>query len=337
MRLRYYIIRRLVLLIPVILGVALITFGISHVIPADPARAWAGEKATDEYVEQLREAYHLNEPLYIQFFYYVDSLSHGDLGTSPTTGRPVIDDLKDYFPATLELTLVSMVIAIVVGIPLGVLSATKKDRPVDHITRIFSLSGVSMPIFWLGLLMILAFSFHIDLLPSGGRIDEWLGPPTRITNLYILDSLLTLDGTRLMSSIEHIIMPAICLAYATLALITRMTRSSMLEVLNQDYIKSAKAKGLPERTVIYKHALRNALIPTTTVMGLAFGSLLGGAVLTETIFSWPGIGRYAVDAIVGLDFSAIMGFTLLVALVYVLANLIVDILYAVLDPRIRYE
>lgn len=337
MRLIDYIIRRIFLIIPVLIGVSLITFTLSHVIPGDPARLYAGEQAKPEQVEQVRKNLRLDKPTHIQYYYYMKGLIHGDLGNSISEGgRPVSEAIKGYFPATFELTLISMFLCLIMGIPLGVLSATKKDKTTDHITRVIALSGVSMPIFWLGLLLQLLFFYKMGWLPATGRIGDFVTPPKHITGLYIIDSILTRNRIAFVSSVKHILMPAFCLSYHSMGIILRMTRSSMLEVSRQDYIRTARAKGLSERSVVYKHTLRNALIPTTTVAGLAFGGLLGGAVLTETIFAWPGMGRYAVTAIMSLDYPAIMGFALLMAVIYTLANLIVDILYAVLDPRIRY-
>ncbi|MFQ6087333.1 MAG: ABC transporter permease [Candidatus Methanofastidiosia archaeon] len=341
MKMRDYILRRLLLLIPVMFGVTLITFFLSHVIPADPAAAWAGgPKASETAIENIREAYHLNDPLYVQYLIYLKGILKGDLGYSPVTHRPVLKELKDYFPATMELTIFSMLLAIVIGIPTGVISAVKKDKPMDHFTRIFALLGVSIPIFWLGLLLQLTFYFKLGWLPDpGGRVNDFVimkYPLKKITKLYLVDSLIAGNWPIFVDTLKHLIMPAIALSYASTAIITRMTRSSMLEVLGQDYIRTARAGGLSERVVIYKHALRNALIPTTTVIGLSFAGLLGGAVLTETVFYWPGMGRYVVNALTTLDFPTIMGFVVIIAVIFVTANLIVDIIYAFLDPRIRY-
>ena len=332
MKLWQYIARRLLLLLPVIIGVTLITFTISFVIPANPARAWAGPKAPPSVVEKMRIEYHLNDPIYVQYYYYITGVFTGNWGYSHSEKRPVIQCLANYFPATFELTIWAMAIAIPSGIYLGVVSAVKRNKIQDHLSRVFALSGVSMPIFWLGLLLILVFYTYLGLFPASGR---GIAPTHVYTGLWILDSILSGDWHALAIDVWHIILPAITLSYATLALMTRMTRSSMLEVLRLDYIKTAKAKGLSKKVVIYRHALRNALIPTLTVSGLAFAGLLGGAVLTETIFAWPGMGRYAYQAISTLDYPAIMGVTLLMAIIFVIANLIVDIMYAYLDPRIK--
>ncbi|MDI6855345.1 MAG: ABC transporter permease [Candidatus Thermoplasmatota archaeon] len=333
MKLWHYIIRRLLLLIPILLGVSIIVFALAHSIPGDPAYMWAGGiKSTPEQVNITKEKFKLNEPLHIQYFYYLSNLFHGDLGISATTGNPVARDLITYFPATFELTTFATIIAIIIGIPLGVVSATKRDKLPDILSRIFALAGASIPIFWLGLALKYIFYYRLGILPAIGRGEV----AQTITGLYTIDNLIVGRLDLLVDNIKHLIMPSICLAFVMLATITRVMRSSMLEVLGEDYIRTARAKGLRERKVIYKHALRNALIPTVTVIGMSYGALLAGSVLTETIFSWDGIGCYAVDAIKNLDYSAIMGFTLLVAFIFVIANLIVDILYCIIDPRIRY-
>lgn len=331
-----YITRRLILLIPVLIGVTIITFVVSHVIPADPAMHFAGgPKAQPETIERIREELHLNEPLWAQYFYYLNDIIHFDLGKSYLESRPVTDSLAQYFPATLELTIFAMLISIPLGMVGGIISAVKRNKLSDHITRFIAIVGYSLPIFWLALMFQYAFAYQIPILPLEGRLSIGVSAPPPITGLFIVDSLLAGDLEACGSALYHLLMPAFTLGFATLALILRMTRSSMLEVMGADYIRTARAKGLSERTVILKHALRNALIPTVTVSGLSFGALLGGAVLTETIFNWPGMGRFAASAVIGLDFNSVMGFTLVVAITYVLANLIVDLLYAVIDPRVK--
>lgn len=331
-----FIVRRLLLLIPVLIGVTIITFVISHVIPADPAIAFAGgPKAQPETIERIREELHLNEPIYIQYFYYLNDLIHFNLGKSYLESRPVTDALSQYFPATFELTVIAMLISIPLGIIGGIISAIRRNKLSDQITRFIAIIGYSLPIFWLALMFQYLFAYQFPILPLEGRLGIGLAAPDSITGLYILDSILTGNLETLGSSLYHIFMPAFTLGFATLALILRMTRSSMLEVMGMDYIRTARAKGLSERKVIFKHALRNALIPTVTVSGLQFGALLGGAVLTESIFNWPGMGRFAANAVLGLDFNSVMGFTLVVAIIYVIANLIVDLLYAVIDPRVK--
>jgi peptide/nickel transport system permease protein len=331
-----FLIRRLFLLSFVLLGVSLLTFSISHIIPADPARQAAGPHATTKQVELLRQKLGLDHSLPEQYWMYMNGLLHGDLGYSLYSRRNVVEDVKDYFPATIELTIVAMLICLVIGIPLGVLSAVYRNKWPDHLTRVVCIGGVGLPIFWLALLFQLLFYRWLDILPAGGRIDPSLNPPHLITGLYILDSLLTGNWKVLWSSLYHIAMPAFTLAFASLAWIARITRSSMLDTLSQDFIRTARGKGLSENKVIYVHALRNALIPTVTLIGLQTGALLAGTFLVEIIFSWPGIGFYTVNSIMAMDFNAIMSTTLLVAVVYSLANLVVDILYVTLDPRIKY-
>jgi peptide/nickel transport system permease protein len=336
MKLRYYIIRRLLLLIPIIFGITFVAFFLSHII-GDPTSAYTGERTPEAVRELIIEIHHLNDPIYIQYFYYIDSLLHLDLGISPTDGnRPVIESIANYFPATIELTVTAMIISVIVGIPLGMISATHKDRPLDHGSRVFSLAGVSLPIFWLGLILLYLFYFIIPIFPSGGRLDIGSPPPPPVTGLYTIDSLLAGDLGKFAEAVKHLILPAVTLSFASLAIITRMMRSSMLEVLGQDYIRTARSKGLTERAVNLRHAMKNAMIPTTTVIGLAVGALLSGTVLTEIIYRWPGLGRWSVEAITRLDHAAIMGFVLLVAIIFVMSNLIVDIIYSFLDPRIRY-
>ncbi len=341
MKIYEYVIRRLLLLVPVLIGITLITFFLSHMV-GDPAAAWLTEKtAGNEALRaQIIKAHHLDEPMVTQYYYYLVDLSHLDLGiTGKNAGsRPVIDVLVEKFPATLEMALVSMVMCIIMGIPLGIISAIKKDKWPDHIVRIFSLIGVSMPIFWFGCLLQLLLAYQLGWLPLHGRFpgsSSGFYPPTHVTGLYLIDSLLEPNLDKFFLSLKHLIMPAFCLAYLYLAVVARMMRSSMLETMTQDFIRTARAKGLSEFKVVFKHALRNALTPTVTVVGLAFGGLLSGAVLTETIFSWPGLGRYSTQAILNSDFASIMGFTLLVVLAYVIANLVVDVLYVYLDPRVK--
>lgn len=331
-----YIVRRLLLLIPVLIGVTIITFTVSHVIPADPARAFAGgPKAQPETIARIRAELHLDKPIWEQYFYYLNDLIHFNLGKSYLENRMVTDSLAQYFPATFELTIFAMLISVPLGIIGGIISAIRQNKISDHITRIIAIVGYSLPIFWLALMLQYALAYQIPIFPLEGRLSIGMVPPSTFTGLYFVDSIVSGNGATLISSLHHLILPAFTLGFATLAIILRMTRSSMLEVMGTDYIRTARAKGLPERKVIYKHALRNALIPTLTVTGLQFGGLLSGAVLTETIFNWPGMGRFAARAVLGLDFNSVMGFTLVVAIIYVIANLIVDLLYAVIDPRVK--
>jgi peptide/nickel transport system permease protein len=282
--------------------------------------------------------HHLNDPIPVQYVYYINDILHFNLGLSASEGgRPVADALAQYFPATLELTIAAMILTLLIGIPIGILSGIRKDRIEDHIVRVFSLCGVSIPIFWFGLILQYVFFLKLGWLPLGGRLPDAMVPPPAVTGLYTVDSLLAGQWNTFVQAVLHLIMPAFCLSFSSLAVISRLTRSSMLEAMSQDFVRTARAKGLSERAVVLKHALRNALIPTTTMAGLAFGGLLSGAVLTETVFMWPGIGRYSTRAITSNDFASIMGFTLLVVVVYVVMNLVVDLLYVYLDPRVKYE
>ncbi len=335
MNLKAYLIRRMLSLFPVLLGVSFITFAISHLIPADPVRVWAGARATAEQIDIIAAQYHLYEPIHLQYFYYLSDLLHFNLGISPTTNRPVAQDLAEYFPATLELAICSMFIIIIFGVFLGVLAAFQKNKALDKIVKGVAALGISMPIFWLGLVLQLIFYYQLGLFPYGGRISG-VPPPMHITGLYILDSLLTLNLEALLNSMWCLALPSFTLGFGLMGIILRHTRASMLEILSQDYITAARARGLPERKVLFKHALKNALIPTATMGGFLFSLLLGGAVVTETVFAWPGIGRYAVGSMLSLDFPAIMGVTLLAAVIYVIVNFTVDIIYVLLDPRIGY-
>ncbi|MEM2943742.1 MAG: ABC transporter permease [Methanomassiliicoccales archaeon] len=338
MKLGAYIIRRLLLLIPVLLGVSVFIFTLTRV-GGDPAAAYIHEKMTDDQIARIYEKFHLNDPIYVQYWYWLDGILHGDWGYSKTARAPVTTAIARYLPATFELTLISIIIAVSVGIGLGTISAVRRNKPVDHATRIMALSGVSLPIFWLGLMLQLVFYSRLRWFPAGGRYDELLylsqGSITKYTGFWTLDTLLNGNLTLFADALWHLILPAITLSFGTIAIITRIMRSSMLEVLGQEYVKTARSKGLPEKVVIKKHARKNALIPTTTVVGLSFGGLLGGAVLTETIFQWPGMGQWSTRAIITNDWASILGFVLVTAIIYVIANLVVDILYAFLDPRVR--
>ncbi|EPL6169799.1 TPA: ABC transporter permease [Klebsiella aerogenes] len=320
-------------LILVVAGVCVITFIISHLIPGDPARLLAGDRASDEIVRHIRQQLGLDLPLWQQFARYVDALLHGDLGTSIRTGRPVLEDLKTFFPATLELAFCALLIALVVGIPLGVLSAVYRNRWTDHLVRLMALTGISTPAFWLGLGVIVLFYGKLDWLPGSGRLDDWFDPPTRVSGFYLLDSLLEGNIEVFFNALQHLILPAATLAFVHLGIVARQIRSAILEQLNEDYIRTALASGLPKFTIVVRYALPNALIPSITVLGLALGDLLYGAVLTETVFAWPGMGAYVVSSIQALDFPAVMGFAIVVSFAYVLVNLVVDLLYLWIDPR----
>lgn len=331
----YIIRRRLTLLILVVFGVTVVTFAISHMIPGDPARLMAGDRATPEIVANMRERLGLDQPLYKQYFSYVAGIAQGDFGRSIRTGRPVSEDLLRFFPATMELGAVAMLFSILVGIPLGVASAVYKDRFIDQVTRTISVTGISTPAFWLGLLLILIFYGHLNWLPASGRLGSNIAAPPVITGFMLIDTLLAGDLPAFKSALAHIILPAFTLGFVHLGIVTRQIRSSMLEAMQEDYIRTARAGGLKRRQIVFGHALRNALIPSVTVIGLAFGDLLYGAVLTETVFAWPGMGAYVVQSIHALDFPAIMGFTVVASAAYVVINLLVDLTYMVLDPQIR--
>jgi peptide/nickel transport system permease protein len=330
-----FLIRRLAGLALVLVGVSLITFALTQVVPVDPALAALGQNAREEQITAFRRQYGLDRPPVQQYVAYVGRLLQGNLGTSIRTRRPVADDLRDYLPATLELALAAMGVALVLGISLGIVAAVRRNSWVDGLARIFALVGGSLPIFFLGLLMLALFYTKLRWLPGPGRLDAYLTPPSRVTGMYTVDSLLAGDARALSSSLRHLVLPAITLGYFSTAVLLRMTRSAMLEVLQQDYVRTARAKGLRESVVLLRHALKNAMIPVLTTVGVTFGSLLSGAVLTETIFAWPGLGRYATASAVSLDFPAVMGVTLVSAVVYPVVNLLVDIGYHALDPRIR--
>jgi peptide/nickel transport system permease protein len=331
-----YIINRILMLIPVLLGVSIIVFLIMRVFSPDPAPIVLGQHATQEATEAWRQVNGLNDPIYLQYFSFLKGALTGDFGTSYYTKAPVIKEIFARFPATIELAIVAIILASFLGILIGVISAVKKNSLIDNAGMLLALIGVSMPIFWLGILLIIFFSGTLHWLPSNGRINPLL-QPLHITGFYLIDSLISGNTTTFMDALKHLILPASALAMYSMAIITRMTRSSMLDTLQQDYIRTARAKGVPESKVVYKHALRNGLIPIVTVIGLQLGSLLGGAVLTETVFSWPGIGAYTVACILKSDFPVVQGVVLLVATIFVLMNLLVDVVYAFLDPRIKYS
>lgn len=331
-----YVLRRLAVTVPLLFGVTVVVFAFVHLIPGDAARSILGQHASADSLESLRKELGLTDPLPIQYGRFIGHLVQGDLGRSLVTGSPVAAELRQRFPATLELTLAAMAIAIVGGVPAGILSAVRPRSLIDHISRLVALLGVSIPIFWLGLMLIWYGALVLGWFPPSGRlsVDTTLQP---ITNLYTLDALLTGNLSAWLDAVWHLALPSLALSTIPLAIVARMTRSSILDTLGKDYIRTAHAKGLPVRRVVTKHALRNALIPVLTVIGLYFGSLLGGAVLTESIFSWPGVGRLAYQAVLQRDFPVIQGSILIVSVTFILINLLVDLLYAVLDPRIQYE
>ncbi|HUX40635.1 MAG TPA: ABC transporter permease [Rectinemataceae bacterium] len=334
-----FIVRRMLFLVFLILGVSLIVFIISHTVPSDPVLANLSQRNMDnkEMVDAFRAKWGLDKPLAVQYAIYLGALVKGDLGLSIRTQRPVSMDLAQYFPATMELAIFAMLLAVVFGIFFGVISAIKRNTGLDRLIRGMSVLGASVPSFWLALMVLLLFYVVLGIAPGPGRLGPRFSAPHAVTGFFVVDALLAGDLSTAKDALAHLVLPGMVLAAFTMGLITRTTRSSLLEILSQDYIRTARAKGLAEREVITRHALGNALIPVVTVIGLGFGNLLGGMVLVETIFAWPGIGRYAYQAARNLDFPAIIGVSILIAVNYVIINLIVDILYGVLDPRVRYE
>ena len=328
-----YILRRIMIMIPTLLGVSIIVFMMLHITPGDPAELLLGERATEQALNELREHLGLNEPLHVQYGLFLKRLLQGDLGETIWTRQKVWIEVKQRFPATIELSVFALGISCFLGIILGIISATRQYSIFDYLSMVGALAGVSMPIFWLGLVFMLIFSLNLGWLPLSGRlsIDVEL---EIITNFYIVDAILTRNWVALRDVIWHLIMPAVTLSTIPTAIVARMTRSAMLEVLRQDYIKTAKAKGLSKFVVIFKHALRNALIPVVTTVGLQFGVLLGGAILTETIFAWPGVGKWMYDAVMQRDYMVIQGGVLFIAALFVVINLCVDVLYAIINPRI---
>ena len=318
-----------------LLGVSIIVFFMVRAIPGDPAQILLGQNATQEQVQQLRASMGLDKPVLVQYGVFLRDALTGDLGESIVTGRPVTAELLARFPATLELTGFAMVIAVLVGVPVGVISAVKQYSWLDKITSVLALTGISMPIFWLAMILIVIFGVKLQLLPFPGRLSSGISI-SAFTGLVLVDSLLTGNFAAFWDGLKHLIMPALALGTIPMAVIMRMTRSSMLEVMGEDYVRTARAKGVVPWRVVSKHALRNALLPTVTVIGLQVGLLMGGAIVTETIFSWPGIGQIAYESVSRRDYAMIQGVVLYAALLFVLVNLVVDILYAVLDPRVRY-
>jgi peptide/nickel transport system permease protein len=322
-------------IIPVLLGVSIVVFFMVRAIPGDPAQLLLGQQATEEQVQQVRQNMGLDKPVIVQYGIFLADALRGDLGTSIVTGRPVTTELLARLPATLELTAFAMLVAILVGVPVGVISAVKQYSLLDKFTSVLALTGISMPIFWLAMILIVIFFVNLGWLPFPGRLSTGYAV-TSITGLVLVDSLLTLNFAAFWDGLKHLILPAIALGTIPMAVIMRMTRSSMLEVMGEDYVRTARAKGVVPWRVIFKHALRNAMLPTVTVIGLQAGLLMGGAVITETIFSWPGVGQIAYDSVNRRDYAMIQGVVLYGATLFVLVNLLVDVLYAVLDPRVRY-
>lgn len=344
-------------MIPVLIGISIVTFAMLRLIPGDPAQVMLGEHATEELMAQIREQLGLNQPIHIQYLHYIRDLLRLDLGNSIQTNRPVTEEILTRFPATFELTLGAMAFATLFGVLFGIIASYRHNSVIDMGVMFVALIGVSMPIFWLGLILMYFFGFKLQWLPPSGRLtvgvellplvqawaledtisESWRRLLDFMSQFYVLDAILTANWVALWDIIKHLIMPSVALGSIPMAIIARMTRSSLLDVLGQDYIRTARAKGLRESAVLTAHAMRNALLPIITVVGLQAGFLLGGAILTETIFSWPGLGRLVVNRILSRDYPAVQGSVIVIALVFVLINLVVDISYAFLDPRIRYD
>jgi len=333
-----FLVRRTLEAIPVVFGVSILVFLLIHFIPGDPAVAMLGERATEENVERIREQLGLNRPLYEQYLIWIGNMARGDLGNTVRGNLSVADELATRFPATVELAVSALTLATLIGVPIGMISAVNRNSIIDTATMIGALIGVSIPIFVLGLLLIYFVGVLLGWLPFVGRIDREIEMTlVRNSNYLIVPALISGNWQALGSALTHLILPAVTLMTIPLAIIARITRSTMLDVLNQDYIRTARAKGLSERVVINMHALRNALLPIMTIIGLQLGALLSGAVLTETIFSWPGIGKWLFDSIIARDYPIVQSVTLIIAMIYIIANFSVDVLYTLADPRVRQE
>lgn len=332
-----FLARRILLTIPILFGITLLAFIVARAVPSDPVVANLGQRAMSdpEIVAAFRAEWGLDKPPHEQYLTYIANLAQGTLGKSIKTRRPVIDDLKAFLPATVELAASSIAVGMLMGVSLGVISAVYRNRWIDHVARFISLIGVSLPVFWLALILLFVFYSRLGIAAGPGRLDPGMIPPPRVTGMMTVDAALAGQWATFGNALSHLVLPSITLGFFTAGLITRVTRSAMLEVLSLDYIRTARAKGLYERLVVFRHAFRNAMVPVVTVIGFSFANLLAGTVLTERIFAWPGIGSYAFQASTTLDFQAIMGVSMLIALIFIVTNLVVDVLYFVLDPRMR--
>ncbi|MDB5654082.1 MAG: peptide transporter permease [Tardiphaga sp.] len=330
--------KRLMFAIPSLIGVVIVTFLLTRALPGDPAAYFAGPSADKNAIEEIRKKLGLDKPLLEQFFRYTVDLAHGDFGNSLTTGQPVATEIRNRLPASAELTLLGLIVSIVIAIPLGILAATKPGSWIDHLCRITTTAGVSLPVFFTGLVLVYVFYFRLGWSPAPlGRLDVFATTPPSVTNFYLIDSLLARDWDAFRSSFNQLILPTATLAIFSLAPIARMTRASMLAILSSDFVRTARASGLSPRTVIVTYAFRNAMLPVITTLSMTFSFLLGANVLVEKVFAWPGIGSYAVEALISSDFAPVQGFVLTMAVMYVMINLIIDILYGVIDPRVRLE
>jgi peptide/nickel transport system permease protein len=329
-----FIVRRLLLLVPILLGLSILVFFWIRALPGNPAIALLGERATPAAIEQINKQYGLDEPVFVQYWRYLKRSASGDFGNSTRTRRPVMEELRQRFPATIELALAAMFFAVSVGIPLGFLAAKRYGGSLDHASLVLSLLGISIPVFFLGIVLKYVFAVKLGWLPTVGRLSVLITIP-HPTNFYVLDSILAGNFAAFWDVVKHLILPAIALGSIPLAIIARITRAAVLDVQNEDYVRTARAKGLPPRIVDTRHVLRNALLPVTTIIGLQVGLLLSGAVLTETVFAWPGVGTWLVDAIEFRNYPVLQGGIVFVAVVFVLVNLVVDVSYALINPRIR--
>src|SRR6516164_8853221 len=330
--------KRFALVIPNLVGVVIITVLLTRALPGDPAAYFGGPAATKEAIEQVRIKLGLDKPLIVQFGQYVSDLGHLNLGTSLTTGQPVLTELENRLPASAELTLFGLILSMSIAIPLGILAAVKQGSWIDHTCRIVATAGVSLPVFFTGLLLVYVFYYLLGWAPAPlGRLDVFFSPPPQITEFYLIDSALAGDGELFLASLKQLILPALTLGIFALAPIARMTRASMLAALSSDFVRTARASGLTPFTVTVTYAFRNAMLPVVTTLGMVFSFLLGANVLVEKVFAWPGIGSFAVEALIASDFAPLQGFVLTMAIMYVLLNLAIDILYGVIDPRVRIE
>jgi peptide/nickel transport system permease protein len=329
-----FTVRRLLLLVPILLGLSILVFLWIRALPGGPAQALLGERATEESIAQIERQYGLDEPIHVQYWSYLETVASGDFGTSVTTRRPVTDELTERFPATIELAVAAMIFSVGVGIPLGFVAAKRYGSWIDHSSLIASLLGISIPIFFLAILLKYVFAVELGLLPTVGRISVLIDLE-HPTNFYVLDAIIAGDLEALWDVLKHLILPAVALGSIPLAIIARITRAAVLDVQNEDYVRTARAKGLAPRIVDRRHVFRNAMLPITTIIGLQTGLLLSGAVLTETVFAWPGMGTWLVEAIEQRNYPVLQGGILFVALVFVLVNLVVDLSYALINPRIR--
>ena len=332
------ILKRLGTALPSLIGVVIVTFILTRALPGDPAAYFAGPAATAEAVEEVRRQLGLDRPLIVQFFHYLGDLARGDLGTSLTTGQPVLAEIATRLPASAELTLVGLLLSILVAVPLGVMAATRPGSWVDHLCRMVTTAGVSLPVFFTGLLLVYVFYYLLGWAPAPlGRLDIFAYPPPQVTGFYLIDSLIAGDLESFRAAASQLVLPALTLGIFSLAPIARMTRASMLAVLASDFVRTARASGLSRRRVIVTYAFRNAMLPVVTTLGMVFSFLLGANVLVEKVFAWPGIGSYAVEALIAGDYAPIQGFVLTMAILYVALNLTIDLLYGVIDPRVRLE